>query len=84
MKVYLIRHTFEVERDPLQKKTCWKFDSCFWFLRKDKKDNSEFVTTFVEIIVTIIFVNSLLYLCYTVFFHCSLETQSHVHYVHIS
>ena len=41
-------HAFEVERATRYKKTetflitsppaCWKFDSCFWILRKNKKD----------------------------------------------
>ena len=36
--------------------TCWKPNSCFWFVRMDKKgDKSEFVTESVGIIVTIYF-----------------------------
>ena len=35
--------------------TCWKPDSCFWFVRKEKKeDTSKFLSKSVGIIVTII------------------------------
>ena len=59
----------------------------FWFLflvstKEQKRDKNEFVTKFVEIIVTVIakqksLSKSLWNLCYTVFFHRSLETQNH-------
>ena len=45
---------FLVTRPP----TCWKFDSCFWFVRKEKKDDkSGFVIKSVGIIVMVIFWN---------------------------
>ena len=44
---------FLVTRPP----NCWKFDSCFWFLRKEKKGiKSKLVTKFIGIIITIIFI----------------------------
>ena len=39
--------SFLVTRPP----SCWKPDSCFWFVRKNKEDKSEFVTKSVGIIV---------------------------------
>ena len=41
------KQIFLITRPP----TCWKLDSSFWFLRKEKKDKNRFVTKFVGIIV---------------------------------
>ena len=58
-----------------------KFDSSFWFLRKNKtRDKSGFVIIFVRIVVLITGVKASLKLLenvfYTMFFHWSLELQS--------
>ena len=47
---------FIVTRPP----ACWKPDPCFWFVRKDKENKSEFVTKWAKIIATIIFMQKYL------------------------
>ena len=67
IKVYWIRHSFEVERDSLQTKgkiisryqttkllKIWSL--CLVSMKGQKRDKSEFVSKFVGIIVAIIFI----------------------------
>ena len=83
IKVYWIRHTFGVECNSLLTKdrniSCYQTTNLLqiWFLflvstNRQKEDKSDFVTTFLRVVVKIIFIKNL---CSTVFFHWLLETK---------